>query len=453
MQFGFMPGRGTTDAIFIVRQIQEAYIRKNRNLFFAFVDLEKAFDRVPRKVLWWALRKVGAPEWIVRVIQGMYQNARSQVRVNNVLSDVFDVKVGVHQGSVLSPLLFIIVLEALSREFRISCPWELLYADDLVVIADTMDELLHRLEEWKKHLEAKGLRVNMGKTKVMISGKDLHSLRDSGKHPCGVCRKGVGRNSILCSGCQLWVHKKCSGIKGKLTADPSYKCKRCMGLCRPVDGRPVKQVSLVDSKLDVVESFRYLGDELCPGGGCELATIARSRVAWGKFSELLPLLSSSTISLSRRGMLFNSCVRGVLLHASECWALRREDIQRLMRNERAMLRWMLRVKADDDVSLAEMYSRLNLQPLESRLRSNRLRWYGHVQRSDGWIKRCTEIVVDGSQGKGRPRKSWKEAVNDDLHLWKVNPELVHDRPKWRNALKTAMKSPTLGNRGKVVQSE
>ena len=51
MQFGFMPGRGTTDAIFIVRQIQEAYIRKNLNLFFAFVDLEKAFDRVPRKVL------------------------------------------------------------------------------------------------------------------------------------------------------------------------------------------------------------------------------------------------------------------------------------------------------------------------------------------------------------------------------------------------------------------
>ena len=103
MQFGFMPGHGTTDAILIVRQIQEAYIRKTRNLFFAFVDLEKAFDRVPRKVLWWALRKFGIPEWIVRVIQVMYQNARSQVRVNNLFSDVFDVQVGVHQGSVLSP--------------------------------------------------------------------------------------------------------------------------------------------------------------------------------------------------------------------------------------------------------------------------------------------------------------------------------------------------------------
>ena len=52
MQFGFMTGHGTTDAIFIERQIQEAYIRKNQNLYFAFVDLEKAFDRVPRKVLW-----------------------------------------------------------------------------------------------------------------------------------------------------------------------------------------------------------------------------------------------------------------------------------------------------------------------------------------------------------------------------------------------------------------
>ena len=50
MQFGFMPGCGTTDAMFIVRQIQVAYIRKNLNLYFAFVHLEKAFDRAPRKV-------------------------------------------------------------------------------------------------------------------------------------------------------------------------------------------------------------------------------------------------------------------------------------------------------------------------------------------------------------------------------------------------------------------
>ena len=69
--------------------------------------------------------EVGVPEWIVRVIQVMYQNARSQVRVNNLFGDVLDVQVGVYQGSVLSLLLFIIVLEALSQEFHTSCPWEL----------------------------------------------------------------------------------------------------------------------------------------------------------------------------------------------------------------------------------------------------------------------------------------------------------------------------------------
>ena len=56
LQFGFVPGKGTSDAIFIVRQLQEKYLAKQRNIYFAFVDLEKAFDRVPHDILWWAMR-------------------------------------------------------------------------------------------------------------------------------------------------------------------------------------------------------------------------------------------------------------------------------------------------------------------------------------------------------------------------------------------------------------
>ena len=70
-QFGFVPGRGTTDAIFVVRQLQEKYLAVNKRLYMVFVDLEKAFDCVPRKVIWWAMRKLGVEVWLVRLVQGM----------------------------------------------------------------------------------------------------------------------------------------------------------------------------------------------------------------------------------------------------------------------------------------------------------------------------------------------------------------------------------------------
>ena len=144
------------------------YLAANKRLYIAFVDLEKAFDRVPRKVIWWALRKFGVEEWIVRLLQRMYANALSLVRVGEGYSEEFEVKVGVHQGSVLSQLLFIIVLEALSQEFCSGVPWEDLYADDLVIIAESLEECVRRLLTWKEAMEKKGLRVNAEKTKIMI---------------------------------------------------------------------------------------------------------------------------------------------------------------------------------------------------------------------------------------------------------------------------------------------
>ena len=123
-------------------------------------------------------------EWVIRLVQGMYPNAHSQVR--DGFSGVFRVRVGVHQGSVLSPLLIIMVLEALSRGFCAGVPWEDLYADDLIIIADSMDECVSRLLIWKEGLERKGLRVTAKKTKVMICSDGLDTLPKSGKYPCSM---------------------------------------------------------------------------------------------------------------------------------------------------------------------------------------------------------------------------------------------------------------------------
>ena len=153
-QFGFVPGRGTPDAIFMVRQLQEKYLAVNKRLYIAFVDLEKAFGRVPRKVILWGLRKLGIEECVMRLVQGMYANMRSWVRICEGYSKEFEVKVPVHQGSLLSPLLFIIVLEALSLEFcaGVEVPWEDLYADDLVIVAGSLEKCVRRLLIWKEAL-------------------------------------------------------------------------------------------------------------------------------------------------------------------------------------------------------------------------------------------------------------------------------------------------------------
>ena len=192
MQFGFMAGKGTTDAIFIVRQLQEKYLAKKKDLWMAFVDLEKAFDRVPREVVWWALRSLGVDEWMVSVIRAMYTDTSTMVKLNAKVSKGFRVKVGVHQGSVLSPLLFIIVLEALSRRFRGGLPMELLYADDLVLMTDSEEQLVEKIRKWKVGMEEKGLRVNLGKTKVMKCRDGAGQVSKSGKYPCGVC--GIERS-------------------------------------------------------------------------------------------------------------------------------------------------------------------------------------------------------------------------------------------------------------------
>ena len=156
MQFGFMSGKGTVDAIFIVRQLQEKFMEKRKDLFYAFVDLEKAFDRVSRDVVRWALRQLGVEEWLVQTVMVMYEKARTTVRTKQGSSEEFEIKVGVHQRSVLSPLLFAAVMEVVTQKVREGLPWELLYADDLVLVAQSIEELREKVQQWKACMESKG---------------------------------------------------------------------------------------------------------------------------------------------------------------------------------------------------------------------------------------------------------------------------------------------------------
>ena len=105
-----------------------------------------------------------------------------------------------------------------------------------------------------------------------------------------------------------------------------------------------------DKKLDVVDSFCYLGDTIGAGGGCDLSVITRIRSAWGKFQELLPILTSRALSYITRGQIYSTYIHTVLLYASECWAPNVNDLLKLQRSDRAIIRWTCNVRLKDHIS-------------------------------------------------------------------------------------------------------
>ena len=159
-------------------------------------------------------------------------------------------------------------MEALSRQFRSGCPWELLYTDSLVIIAESYSELKVRSKYWKDGLEEKGLKVNVGKTKVLCSRHNVSKLTiASVKFPCGVCMKGVGANSILSLSCRNWVHKQCSGIKTSLRNCEDFICKTWSTTREAAD--PFSTCTTIDrDEFEVVSEFCYLGDVIGQAGDC-----------------------------------------------------------------------------------------------------------------------------------------------------------------------------------------
>ena len=170
MQYGFMSGRGTVDAVFVLGKFRA----KNKKLFSVFVDLEKAFDRVPREVIRFALRRKGVPKYLVNWVMSLYKGCKTAVLVDWELSSLFSVKVGVHQGSALSTLLFIMVIDVLTEDVRDGSLMELLYADDLVLCGESLNDVMGKYKRWKNAVEGKGLRVHVDKTKgVQFLGRKV----------------------------------------------------------------------------------------------------------------------------------------------------------------------------------------------------------------------------------------------------------------------------------------
>ena len=402
-------------------------------MYMCFVDLEKAFYRVPRKVLEWAMRKKGLPEALVKAVMCLYAGAKTRVRVGAEMSQEFDVKVGVHQGSVLSPLVFAIVVDVITENAREGLFHDILYADDLVLTSETMEGLREKFRKWKEAFESKGMKVNLKKTKVMVSGTE-GEVTVSKTDPCGECGKRVMRNSVLCTKCGQWIHGRCAKMKRVTTSlARNFVCGRCRRIARG-EADPVEELC---DEVETVKSFCYLGDSLNASGGCEAAVTARARLGWVKFRECGEILLGRRFPLKMKGRIYRSCVRSAMLYGSETWCLKENEMSILRRTERAMVRAMCGVKLKDRESSEELMNRLGLKErVEHLAKANGVRWYGHVLRKekDDILRRALAFEVDGVRRRGRPKKTWKKQVEEDIKKIKLKKEDARNRGRWRDGV-------------------
>ena len=359
----------------------------------------------------------------------------SQVRFAGGLSEKFPIKVGVHQGSALSPLLFKLVLEEATKSIRKGDPWELLYADDLVLTAESKVAVVQMFDAWSSAMEVRGLKINIGKTKLLVSGKKNQAPTSSGQYPCAVCNRGVGANSIWCSSCDKWCHKRCTGLSS-LTGINAYTCPVCSGtLQRPVHAD--ESIVLDRGTIAEVKEFCYLGDMLDSEGGAERAVRHRISVAWFKWRELSSLLSNKAIPLKHRARAYNACIRSTMTYGAATWALTQREESLLQSCDRRMLRKMCGLSLTDRVPSADILSRCGLDDLLLTVRRSRMAWFGHTYRRQGNdpLSRVNQVEAPGRRPRGRPKKTWKECVNKDIAAAGVVETAAADRDGWRAVIK------------------
>ena len=190
-----------------------------------------------------------------------------------------------------------------------------------MLVGKCEEEMKEKLRKWNECLKDKGLKINEDKTKVICESFGTGTTQVIGivKHPCSVCLKCVGVNSIRYTQCIQWVHTRCSRVKGSLKkVESSFICRRCKELCETKQiNSQINGLYIDGHEYEIVDKLCYLCDMLSQEGGYEDTILKRIQTGWLKFRELSGLLIGKGMSVKSKGIIYTTCIRPAMLYGSE----------------------------------------------------------------------------------------------------------------------------------------
>ena len=423
-QCGFRQGRGCMDAVFTVKLAMKKRREHQTETWILFLDLVKAFDRVPRELLWLVLLKYGIPPKLVSVIKSLHLNFEVNFEYDGI-SHNLRCTIGVKQGDILGPVLFIIFLAAIMESwrkvsnrplcvFKTKNDFKLTgrrhtakgtefplddseYADDTAVIFESRDSLVTYSPLLIKHFWNFGMEVHVGD-------------RSQPDKPA--------KTEILFVA----------------APDKSYENPQSY------DNTDLSPVELGNGLfIPIVERFCYLGTIL--SRNCKDTDDIRNRIkrASNAFGALRKsLFSNPTISEKVKGSVYTSLILPILLYGSECWCLSENLLHEIRLFHHACIRSMCRVNLSHTfkhrIATESLRKRLDLQSIDSYIVKRHLSWAGHVSRMDfnriprkmlsSWVNHkrnvgCPEFTYGRGLYKmlkmsGLCKNSWFEIAKDRL---------------------------------------
>jgi hypothetical protein len=390
-QAGFRAGRSCVDHINTLRIIIEQINEYQSSLHLIFVDFKKAFDTLHHNNIWEAMERKGLPRKITDLIKAQYTSFQCQILHNGSLSEAIECKSGVRQGCILSPLIFLMVIDEVLVSSLDSgkrgIQWtlrsndhleDLDFADDIVLMSQRRVDMQQKFIDLQRQAETVGLKMNESKTKSMTIGTQAAHFT--------------------------------------------------------FNGQPIESV----------DSYTYLGSQITPDGGAREDVKTRIRKAQGAFAQLKGIWRSNQLSLKTKIRIFNSNVKSVLLYGCETWLVAADVTNKLQVFVNRCLRRILKIYWPNIISNRELHDRCNQDLIENEIKRRKWSWIGHTLRrdADNIGRRALDWNPQGSRRRGAPRRTWRRSLETEIkaidcnYTWRSLKPMAENRRTWKELIST-----------------